>query len=418
MGKRLRDAAETPGPVSSGPLALLRLKDFRRAWLVGVMTGSVRWSDMLVTGIYVFDVTASARDVAIVTFLRFLPMIGGAFSGALAARLTIGRLLRLSLGMLAVVYSTLAILDWSGSLAIWQVGIGAFLNGVYWSTENSVRRTLLGEIAGPGRTSAAIGLDWATISAVRLIGPVGASAIYAGYGVGASYAAFAICFALATTLALKLEGRDEPSTTRGLRLFSTVLEDIRIALQDRVMRGALIATISMNFFCFSYSSMIPVIGKDTLGAPPVLVGLLSTAESIGALIGALLVANLTRPRWFGPAFLAGSFATMAGALVFGLAGWYPLALAALAFAGVGSGIFATTQSTLILVNAPPERRSRTMGVLSTFIGLGQGGVLAMGPAAAWLGAPYAVALFQATGIVLLALCALAWPWLWKAPPQA
>jgi MFS family permease len=164
--------------------------------------------------------------------------------------------------------------------------------------------------------------------------------------------------------------------------------------------------------------MIPVIGKDTLHAPPVLVGLLSTAESIGALIGALLVANFTRQRWFGPAFLAGSFATMTGALVFGLAGWYPLALAALAFAGLGSGIFATTQSTLILVNAPPERRSRTMGVLSTFIGLGQGGVLAMGPAAALLGAPYAVAAFQAIGIVLLVLCALAWPWLWKAPPQA
>lgn len=415
VGNRLRDAAEMPGPASPGPLGLLRLKDFRRAWLVGVMTGSVRWSDMLVTGIYVFDVTASARDVAIVTFLRFLPMVGGAFSGAIAARLTIGRLLRLSLGMLAVVYSTLAILDWSGSLTIWQVGIGAFLNGVYWSTENSVRRTLLGEIAGPGRTSAAIGLDWATISAVRLVGPVGASAIYAGHGVGAAYAAFAICFALATILALKLEGRDEPSATRGLRLFSTVLEDIRIALQDRLMRGALVATISMNFFCFSYSSMIPVIGKDTLNAPPVLVGLLSTAESIGALVGALLVANFTRQRWFGPAFLAGSFATMAGALVFGLAGWYPMALAALAFAGVGSGIFATTQSTLILVNAPPERRSRTMGVLSTFIGLGQGGVLALGPAAAQLGAPHAVTAFQAIGIVLLVLCAIAWPRLWRAP---
>lgn len=403
----------------SGPLALLRMKDFRRTWLIGIMTGSVRWADMLVTGIYVFDVTASARDVAIVTFLRFLPMLGGAMTGAIAARLTIGRLLRLSLASLAVIYTALALLDWSGNLLMWQVGIGAFLNGVYWSTENSVRRTLLGEIAGPGHTSAAIGLDWATISAVRLVGPVGASAIYAGYGVGAAYAAFAVCFTVATILAIGLQGRDETTEPqRGLRLFSTVLEDIRIALADPTMRGTLIATISMNFFCFSYSSMIPVIGKDTLGAPPVLVGLLSTGESIGALIGALLVANLTRPRWFGPAFLAGSFTTMAGALVFASIGWYPLALAALTISGVGSGIFATTQSTLILVNAPPERRSRTMGVLSTFIGLGQGGVLAMGPAAAWLGAPYAVALFQACGIVLLIACAIVWPKLWRPPESS
>jgi MFS family permease len=395
-------------------LALLRNGAFRRAWLIGVMTGTVRWSDMLITGIYVFDVTASAGDVALVTFLRFLPMSAGALSGALAARFSLGVMLRLGLGLLAASYALLAALGATGALAIWQVALGAFLSGLYWSTENSVRRTLLGESAGPGRTSAAIGMDWATISAVRLVGPVAGSALYAAYGVGACYAAFAGFYLIGTLLAIGL-GAPAAAATTTARLFSTVIEDVRIACREPIIRGTLVATVGMNFFCFGYSSMVPVIGKEVLGVPPVLVGLLSTAEGVGALCGALAVANLTQPRWFGPGFLFGSFATLSGALSFSLSGIYGISLGALALAGIGSGVFATTQSTLILVNAPPERRSRTMGVLSSAIGVGQLGVLLLGPAASWLGAPLAVALFQLCGIAMVAASMIIWPQLWRAP---
>lgn len=401
--------------VPRGPRALLRDGAFRRAWLIGVMTGTVRWSEMLITGIYVFDATASAGDVALVTFLRFLPMSAGALSGALTGRLSLGRMLRLGLGLLAATYAALAALDVAGALAFWQVAAGAFLGGLYWSTENSVRRTLLGELAGPARTSAAIGMDWATISAVRLVGPIAGSALYAVLGVGACYAAFAAFYLAGTALAIGLERPGAEPAAPNPRLFGAILEDVRVACREPLILATLAATVGMNFFCFGYSSMVPVIGKEALGVSPVLVGLLSTAEGVGALCGALAVANLTQPRWFGPGFLFGSFATLIGALCFSLSGFYGLSLAALTLAGIGSGVFATTQSTLILVNAPPERRSRTMGVLSSAIGTGQLGVLLLGPAAAWLGAPIAVTLFQLCGIATVAACALAWPQLWRGP---
>lgn len=397
-----------------GPWGLLRDGAFRRAWLIGVMTGTVRWSDMLITGIYVFDATASAGDVAVITFLRFLPMAAGAVSGTLAARLSLGRMLRLGLASIMATYATLGLLSLAGVLTIWQVGLGALMSGLYWSTENSVRRTLLGEIAGPGRTSAAIGMDWATISAVRLIGPVAGSALYAAYGVGACYAACAGFYLAATLFAIGLgapPGAAPP--VGGPRLLSTIVEDVRIACSDKLILGTLVATVGMNFFGFVYGSMVPVIAKQALGVPPVLVGLLSTFEAIGGLLSALAVANLTQARWFGPGFLLGSTVTMLGALCFSLSGNYVLSLAALTFAGIGSGIFATTQSTLILVNAPAERRSRTMGVLSSAIGIGQLGVILLGPAASWLGAPLAVALFELCGLTMLAACAVAWPAMWR-----
>ena len=38
---------------------LLGDSDFRRVWIIGAVTGLMRWFDMLAVGVYVFEVTAS-----------------------------------------------------------------------------------------------------------------------------------------------------------------------------------------------------------------------------------------------------------------------------------------------------------------------------------------------------------------------
>jgi hypothetical protein len=68
-----------------------------------------------------------------------------------------------------------------------------------------------------------------------------------------------------------------------------------------------------------------------------------------------------------------------------------------------------------LSNAPAERRARMMGMLTSSIGLGQIGIMALGWAIGWLGTAAAVAVFAGSGMVLLLLCALAWPALWRRP---
>src|SRR5438067_2212495 len=67
---------------------LLGSADFRRLWMIGVVVFAVRWLEMLVVGVFVYQHTGSAFDVALMTMLRMLPMaLFGAFIGALAERL-------------------------------------------------------------------------------------------------------------------------------------------------------------------------------------------------------------------------------------------------------------------------------------------------------------------------------------------
>lgn len=391
------------------PFALLADPAFRRVWMLGALAGTMRWLDMLVVGIWVFDTTASPLAVAVVTLLRLLPMLVGVFVGAFAERVALRSFLTAALCFLAVVYGVLGLLAFTGVIQLWHVALGSFVAGLYWSTEMSVRRTLAGEIAGPERMSAAMALDWGTFSITRTIGPLVGGALYTLIGLGGTYAIGFGLFALATVLALRLPVGQAARGARSGPIFTTIRDGFRTARARPVILGTLAVTVCLNFWGFPYSSMVPVIGKDVLHGSPIQVGLLNAAEGIGALIGSIALAGLARNAPLARVYICGSALVLFGALGFALSSVFEISLGVLILLGIGSATFATMQSTIMLTHAPADQQSRMMGVLSTCIGLGQIGHLHLGILADWLGAPTALAVSTLEGMVVLALCIWLWP---------
>src|SRR5438874_1938511 len=87
--------------------------DFRRLWLIGVVAFAVRWLEMLVVGVFVYQHTGSAFDVALMTMLRMLPMaLFGAVIGAWVERI------ERRIALIAVVLIMLATSVWLAVLAI------------------------------------------------------------------------------------------------------------------------------------------------------------------------------------------------------------------------------------------------------------------------------------------------------------
>jgi MFS family permease len=392
---------------------LLRDANFRNVWAIGGLAGLMRWLDMLAVGIWVFEVTSSPLLVALVTLARLMPMLAGAFIGALAERLALRRMLAASLGAIAAIYAGLAVLAFAGWLAIWHVAAGAVLVGLYWASEMSVRRTLLGEIAGADRLGRAMGLDWAAINSTRLIGPLAGGWVYTEVGIGGIFVLGAVLFGGGAALAAALTAGGGARRSSGRNVFADIADGLRFAASRPVVMGTLAVTVVMNALAFPYSSMVPVIGKEVLAAAPVAVGLLTSAEGVGALVGSVILSQVVRPAWYSRVFVIGSAVCLLGALAFGLSRSYALSLVVLVVLGLGSAAFATLQSTMMLTNAPPEQRSRMMGVLSSTIGTGQVGYLHIGVLADWLGAPLAVAVSMIEGLVLLLLCVWIWPALWR-----
>jgi predicted MFS family arabinose efflux permease len=155
--------------------------------------------------------------------------------------------------------------------------------------------------------------------------------------------------------------------------------------------------------------MIPVIGKDVLGLSPLPVGLLVSAEGAGTLIGALLVLLTRSVAHYRRLYTLGLTISLAMALIYSQMGASLPSGVFLALEGIGAGVFAAMQAALVLLNTPPEMRSRMMGLLSVCVGLCALGFLHIGLLADWVGAQNAVLICTAEGLIALILVCWTWP---------
>ena len=383
---------------------------FVRLWSSGILCGALRWLELLAISLFILERTDSPLLVAVLTLLRMAPMfVFGIPAGALADRYDRRRLLIVSLAVLAVASAVLALLALTGWLAIWQVALGAFLNGMFWATEFPVRRTMLGELAGPALLSRAMALESATSNATRMVGPALGGVLLEAIGLYGVYLLGAILYTVAALLVARIVYREARPAGTGGSLLAMLVEGWRFARAERLILGALAVTVIVNLWGFAYITMVPVIGERVLQLSPTLIGVLMSTEGFGALLGALLVGRTDRPRRYSQIYTGSSVLFLLAVLAFALSGWASLSFALILLCGIGIAGFSVMQSTIMFLAAPASLRSRLMGLLTVAIGAGPIGMLHVGLLADWLGSAHAVALIALEGLLALGVAALLWP---------
>jgi MFS family permease len=161
-------------------------------------------------------------------------------------------------------------------------------------------------------------------------------------------------------------------------------------------------------FGWPFTSMIPVIGQIQLGLGAQGIGILASMDGIGAFCGALLLTLFLRPAWYARAYLGGVVIYLVMLIVFALVPSPGIAGSALLLTGLGGAGFSTMQATLVYLTAPPEMRSRILGVLSMCIGTGPIGFVALGLLADAIGPQWAITVSASVGLVCLVLTRPLW----------
>lgn len=404
-----RPVADNSADRTVTPYDLIRLRDFRLVWCAGGLGWMIRWLDTLAIGVFVYQQTGAPGMVAAVTAIRFAPMLFlSAAMGAIAEQFDRRRILAASMAMMVVNYATLLALAASGHLELWHVALGCLVSGLHQTTEFPVRRTMLGEIAGSGGVAPAMTLDTMTHHVMRIVGPATGGLLLQSGGMVAVYAGTAIGFVLALMLILATRYRSGRRRSAG-GLLSDIVEGVRYVRGEPRIVGALSITIIANVFGFPYFSMVPVIGANVLGLDAFYTGTLQSADAIGALMGAVVLSVLARPRWFGWIFLGSTLALLVAVILFALSRQYVLSLLCLGLGGLGMAGFSAMQSTIAFATAPPEMRSRAMSLVSLCIGMAPIGIIHLGLMAEWLSAPTALIVMACEGLLALAAAAVFWP---------
>ncbi len=371
----------------------------------------MRWMETVALGIFVFELTGSPFWVAVVGFLRMIPMLLlGPTIGLISDRVNRRILMGSTLGTLSAVYVVMFVLVVSGKIELWHICVGATLAGVMWATDFPVRRAMIGDAVGSEGISTAIGIDMASSNFSRVIGPLGAGAFLATLGVEAAYMTGAILFAIGSVLAFSLPHVERSSVRReSAGYFANLSEGLKHVKADQIIVVTLLITIVMNIFGFPYQHMVPVIGAETLKVGPLLIGILLATEGLGATTGSLVIALKARPGGYTKIYSIGSVLFLMAILGFSLSPNFWMALPILLVGGFSMSGFATMQSIIVITSTPTEIRGRVLGVLAASIGTGPLGALLVGGLAVWWGASNAVTAIAIAGLSLTILSLLIWP---------
>jgi MFS family permease len=389
-------------------LLLAGCPDFWRLWSVGLVVFTVRWLETVAVGVFVYQHSRSAFLVAMMTMLRLLPMgLFGAFIGAWAEKIERRTTLIAVVLLMLATSTSLALLAYTGRLAIWHLAAASVLNGLGWATDNPVRRVMIGDVVGGSQMSTAMSLDVGANNASRMVGPTIGGLLLASVGIDGVFMLSVALYAFALYAALRVHYRNM-ALIGSAPVLARIAEGLRLVRSNRRLIGTLVITVIYNVFGWPFTSMIPVIGQNQLGLGAEGVGILASMDGIGAFCGALLLTVFLRPAWYARAYLGGVAIYMVMLIVFALVPSPAIAGSALLLTGLGGAGFSTMQATLVYLTAPPEMRSRILGVLSVCIGVGPVGFVALGLLADVIGAQWATAASGLVGLLSLALTRPLW----------
>ena len=230
-----------------------------------------------------------------------------------------------------------------------------------------------------------------------------------GVGIAGAFSVSVACYALALLAAFRLQHRNSVATIGKGAVVAHVIEGLLMARRDRRLVAILTITVIYNVFGWPFTSMIPVIGQDSLHLAPGGIGILASMDGIGAFLSAVAIALWARPRHFTRLYVGAVLGYLVLMMGVAQAPTPLLAGAALLSTGLANSGFSVMQATLIYLAAPVEMRSRLYGVLSLCIGSGLIGFMNIGLMAQLIGAPWATTL---SGIEGLLAMALTWRW-WR-----
>ena len=368
----------------------------------GGLDNTGRWMDVVVMGLLVLEMTDSAFQVALLFVFRWLPMLAFALiSGMVADRANRWAIMMVSRMVAVTTTGAVLVLVLADAVEPWHVFIASFFLGGLFVLEFPSRRSLIYDLVGNDRIVSAMSLETINSTLGRFMGPFLAGLLIELTDFSGTYIVLMVVYIVAFVLILVMKGRGPVRAPSPYAFWSTVSRGFKYSVNNSAIRSVLVITLIMNAMAFSVESLFPVVAKNHLGVGPGLTGILISAQAIGSLAAASVIASLAVIRYHGRIFALGLVLQLISLLFFALSPWYPVSFLMLMLAGLGAAGYSTMQSTIILISSEPEMRGTALGMLGQCIGVAAVGGLAVGVVANYFSAQAAVAMSVSLGLLLL-----------------
>jgi MFS family permease len=349
-----------------------------------------------------YSLTKSALLLSVVSALQFLPaLLFSLFAGVLIDRLPKKRMLIITQSLSLVITFALWLLARSGGIQYWHLLITATLLGFVNTLDMPLRQSFVVEMVGHDDLMNAIALNSLTFNVARMIGPSLAGILMGAFGVSSCFLINSLSFGavLISLFFIHPVACAVPEQKEQQGVFESIREGLQYIFHNETLFTTLLFMTVVSTFALNYGVTIPVFATQILGLTETGYGFLMSALGAGALLGALLVAALSKngPRRFILFFLPALSGLVL--ILIGNTGRFLTTALTLAVGGFLFVAYLSTANSNLQIHTQDRFRGRVMSVYSLIVaGSTPIGNLFVGSMDSWFGARMG---FIASGIAVM-----------------
>jgi MFS family permease len=389
----------------------LRHRRFFYLWL-GLLI-SIAGTQMQIWAIFWHIRTLTEEPIALggVGLARIIPVIVfSLIGGAVADSFKRTRILFITQSSAALVALSLALFTQFGNITIWHIYTLTALQAIAVAFDGPARQALVPNLVPAKDLPNAFSMTSLAFQTGAILGPALSGFAIAFGGQEVVYYINAGSF-LAVIIALILIG-DIPQKA-AMRAKAVSWEAIREGIHFILNKPIILSTMLLDFvatFFASANTLMPIVAVDVLKVGVVEYGWLSAAQSVGAVLAALVISQVREFRRQGPIFLGAVVVFGVATVLFGLSSSFVLAWGALAVTGAADSVSTIIRNTIRQLQTPDHIRGRMTSVNMIFFQGGpQLGEVEAGVVAQLLGAPFAIVSGGIACILGMMLIVRKWP---------
>ena len=362
-------------------LRALNSRNFRLFFAGQTISLIGTWMQQVALGWLVWLLTKSPWWLGVVAFAGQIPTFFLApVAGVLVDRTNRHRLVILTQTLAMVQALIIAWLELRGVIQVWHIVLMSVLLGIVNAFDMTARQVFMVELVGGHEDLAnAIALNSSMVNGTRLVGPAIAGLLLAYTSAGICFLVNGLSYIAVLAGLLAMHVVQKPRNGMPAAVLPELREGLEYALGYGPIRSLLLLLALVGLLGMSYSVLLPVFADKYLAGGADMLGYLSAASGVGALIAAVSLARRRTILGLGK-WIAGAPALFGAALVvfsYSRVGW--LSCLCLMVAGFGMMTHLAASNTILQTIAEDDKRGRVMSLYTmAFMGMAPVGSLLAG----------------------------------------
>jgi len=262
-----------------------------RLYFVGQLVSLIgTWLQIVAESWLVLTLTNSAFLIGLVAACATVPtLIFSLFGGVIVDRFPKRKILvatQVSAMILAFIYGFMTVFH---IINIWEIMILAFLLGVVNALDFPARQAFTTELVEKEHLSSAIAINAGMFNGARVIGPGVAGILIALFGPGGAFIINAISYIAGIVCIFPMKMQEGTINKAHAHPIQAIKDGLSYTFSHPTIRSLILLTGVISIFGWSYSTVMPLIAKNSLHVGAAGLGYLYAAAGLGALVSTFMV---------------------------------------------------------------------------------------------------------------------------------